>query len=168
MAGQKVIFHILTACTMSDGIILLLYAAPAIFTGVSILLSIIVILRIISLALGTKPSLTPPTPPMPPPPGPPPQAEKEMISVKDNEWWNEGIEKNESIKLSSISKSKYKTEIPITETSIGESPISGFLKAVVAIIIFYTSVSILDLLGFPIWEILGIIFVLGEILSIFF
>ena len=168
MAGQKVIFHILTACTMSDGIILLLYAAPAIFTGVSILLSIIVILRIISLALGTKPSPTPPTPPMPPPPGPPPQAEKEMISVKDNEWWNEGIEKNESIKLSSISKSKYKTEIPITETSIGESPISGFLKAVVAIIIFYTSVSILDLLGFPIWEILGIIFVLGEILSIFF
>tara|TARA_B000000477_G_C5951015_1_gene167868 strand:- start:242 stop:544 length:303 start_codon:yes stop_codon:yes gene_type:complete len=96
------------------------------------------------------------------------QAEKEMISVKDNEWWNEGIEKNESIKLSSISKSKYKTEIPITETSIGESPISGFLKAVVAIIIFYTSVSILDLLGFPIWEILGIIFILLEILSIFF
>ena len=168
MAGQKVIFHILTACTMSDGIILLLYAAPAIFTGVSILLSIIVILRIISLALGTKPSLTPPTPPMPPPPGPPPQAEKEMISVKDNEWWNEGIEKNESIKLSSISKSKYKTEIPIAETSIGESPILGFLKAVVAIIIFYTSVSILDLLGFPIWEILGIIFILLEILSIFF
>jgi len=166
---------------MSDGIILLLYAAPAIFTGISILLSILVILRIISLALGTKPSQTPPTPPMPPPPGPPPippppgllhmaplQAEKEMISVKDNEWWNEGIEKNESIKLSSISKSKYKTEIPITETSIGESPISGFLKAVVAIIIFYTSVSILDLLGFPAWEILGIILVLLEILSIFF
>ena len=96
----------------------------------------------------------------------PPQNEKEMVSVKDNEWWNEGIEKNESIKLSSISKSK--TEIPITETSIGESSISGFLKAVVALIIFYTSVSILDLLGFPIWEILGIIFVLLEILSIFF
>ena len=164
---------------MSDGIIVLLYAAPAIVTGVSILLSILVILRIISLALGTKPSLTTPTPPMPPPPGPPPippppgllhmappQNEKEMVSVKDNEWWNEGIEKNESIKLSSISKSK--TEIPITETSIGESSISGFLKAVVALIIFYTSVSILDLLGFPIWEILGIIFVLLEILSIFF
>ena len=163
---------------MSDGIILLLYGAPAIVMGGSILLFI---LRIISLALGTKPSLTPPTPPMPPPPGPPPippppgllhmappQNEKEMVSVKDNEWWNEGIEKNESIKLSSISKSKYKTEIPITETSIGESSISGFLKAVVALIIFYTSVSILDLLGFPIWEILGIIFVLFEILSIFF
>ena len=161
---------------MSDGIILLLYGAPVIIMGGSILLFI---LRIISLALGTKPSLTPPTPPIPPPPGPPPippppgllhmappQNEKEMVSVKDNEWWNEGIEKNESIKLSSISKSK--TEIPITETSIGESSISGFLKAVVALIIFYTSVSILDLLGFPIWEILGIIFVLLEILSIFF
>ena len=90
------------------------------------------------------------------------------MSEEDTGWWNNGVELEPSKELSSISRPKDKTENSIKQTSNEENSNASFIKGSVTFIIIIMFGSFLDYLGLPIWEILGIIFILLEVLDIFF
>jgi hypothetical protein len=90
------------------------------------------------------------------------------MSEEDTGWWNDRVELEPSKESSSISRPKDKTENSIKQTPNEENSNASFIKGSVTFIIIIMFGSFLDYLGLPIWEILGIIFILLEVLDIFF
>ena len=90
------------------------------------------------------------------------------MSEEDAEWWNDGVELEPSKESSSISRTKDKTEISIKKTPNEENSNASFIKGSVIFIIIIIFGLFLDNLGLPIWEILYIIFIILEVLEIFF
>ena len=90
------------------------------------------------------------------------------MSEEDAEWWNDGVELEPSKESSSISRTKDKTEISIKKTPNEENSNASFIKGSVIFIVIIIFGLFLDNLGLPIWEILYTIFIILEVLEIFF
>ena len=90
------------------------------------------------------------------------------MSEEDAEWWNDGVELEPSKESSSLSRTKDKNEISIKKTPNEENSNASFIRGSVIFIIIIIFGLFLDNLGLPIWEILYIIFIILEVLEIFF